>query len=132
MVTSRAAAPGPDARAVDACPPTSLGSAEHTGGVVGADDHDLYRHGLARAIDSCSDLRVILRASRIEGLSLIVRVDRRSQLSPGELALLNGVEVCRQHHPVSAPRRDRLVLLSASGGGSVRKRSGGGSVVRAR
>jgi two-component system nitrate/nitrite response regulator NarL len=91
---------------------------EHAAGgaitVVLADDSDVYRRGMRRAIEN--DERLALVAEVADGAAALAAI---RELQPDvalldlQMPALDGVEVCRRVHADPPPRSPRFVLLSA-------------------
>jgi two-component system nitrate/nitrite response regulator NarL len=82
--------------------------------VVLADDSDVYRRGMRRAIDN--DARLALVAEVADGAAALAAI---RELQPDvalldlQMPALDGVEVCCRILADPPPRRPRFVLLSA-------------------
>jgi two-component system nitrate/nitrite response regulator NarL len=82
--------------------------------VVLADDSDVYRRGMRRAIEG--DERLALVAEVADGAAALAAI---RELQPDvalldmQMPALDGVEVCRRVHADPPPRPPRFVLLSA-------------------
>lgn len=82
--------------------------------VVLADDSDVYRRGMRRAIEA--DARLALVAEVADGAAALAAI---RELQPDvalldlQMPALNGVEVCCRIQADPPPRRPRLVLVSA-------------------
>ena len=82
--------------------------------VVLADDSDVYRRGMRRAIEA--DVRLALVAEVADGAAALAAI---RELQPDvalldlQMPALDGVEVCRRIKADSPARRTRLVLVSA-------------------
>jgi|GEM_PF-3396263 len=82
--------------------------------VVLADDSDVYRRGMRRAIEA--DARLELVAEVADGAAALAAI---RELQPDvalldlQMPALDGVEVCCRIHADPGPRRPRLVLVSA-------------------
>jgi two-component system nitrate/nitrite response regulator NarL len=91
---------------------------EHAAGgaitVVLADDSDVYRRGMRRAIEN--DERLALVAEVADGAAALAAI---RELQPDvalldlQMPALDGIEVCRRVHADPPPRSPRFVLLSA-------------------
>jgi two-component system nitrate/nitrite response regulator NarL len=101
------AAPGTPAGARPAAP-------DHVVTVVLADDSDVYRRGMRRAIEN--DTRLSLIAEVADGAAALAAI---RELQPDvalldlQMPALDGVEICCRIHADPPPRRPRLVLVSA-------------------
>lgn len=82
--------------------------------VVLADDSDIYRRGMRRAIEG--DDRLALVAEVADGAAALAAI---RELQPDvalldlQMPALDGIEVCRRVQADPPPRRPRFVLLSA-------------------
>ena len=82
--------------------------------VVLADDSDVYRRGMRRAIEA--DARLALVAEVADGaaaLAAIRELQPDVALLDQQMPALDGVEVCRRIQADPPPRRPRFVLVSA-------------------
>jgi two-component system nitrate/nitrite response regulator NarL len=82
--------------------------------VVLADDSDVYRRGMRRAIEA--DARLALVAEVSDGAAALAAI---RELQPDvalldlQMPALDGVEICCRIHADPPPRRPRLVLVTA-------------------
>lgn len=87
---------------------------DHVVTVVLADDSDVYRRGMRRAIEA--DVRLTLVAEVCDGAAALAAI---RELQPDvalldlQMPALDGVEVCCRLQADPPPRRPRLVLVSA-------------------
>jgi two-component system, NarL family, nitrate/nitrite response regulator NarL len=82
--------------------------------VVIADDHPLYRDGLARAIRS--DPRLSLAAVAADGLTALALIEEfEPDVALLDLSMpgLDGISVCARVNSCRPPLRTRVILLSA-------------------
>jgi len=82
--------------------------------VVLADDSDVYRRGMRRAIEA--DARLSLVAEVADGAAALAAIrEHRPDVALLDLQMpaLDGVEVCCRIHADPTPHRTRLVLVSA-------------------
>ena len=82
--------------------------------VVIADDHPLYRDGLARAIASRSDLRLVGKAGDGEAAATLI-AGRQPDVAVLDVRMprLDGIELCAQLTALGPRFRTRVILLSA-------------------
>jgi two-component system nitrate/nitrite response regulator NarL len=82
--------------------------------VVFADDHPLFRDGLARALSAHVRLELVGEAAEgVRALELIQELEPDLALLDLKMPGLDGLEVCRAVAAGSPPLRTRVVLLSA-------------------
>lgn len=82
--------------------------------VVIADDSDVYRRGMRRAIEA--DARLALVAEVCDGAAALAAIREHqpdAALLDLQMPALDGVEVCRRLQADPPARRPRLVLVSA-------------------
>jgi CheY-like chemotaxis protein len=82
--------------------------------VVLADDSDVYRRGMRRAIEA--DARLTLVAEVSDGAAALAAIREHrpdAALLDLQMPALDGVEVCRRLQADPPARRPRLVLVSA-------------------
>lgn len=82
--------------------------------VVIADDHPLYRDGVARAIAEQPDLDLVGQAADGWGtIFLIKKLEPDIALVDLKMPGVDGIELCSRLRAVDPPPRTRVVLLSA-------------------
>jgi two-component system, NarL family, nitrate/nitrite response regulator NarL len=82
--------------------------------VVIADDHPLYRDGVARAISDQAELELVGQAADGWGaLFLIKKLEPDVALVDLKMPGVSGIELCARLRAVDPPPRTRVVLLSA-------------------
>jgi two-component system nitrate/nitrite response regulator NarL len=82
--------------------------------VVLADDSDVYRHGMRRAIEADARLKLVAEVSDgAAALAAIRELQPDVALLDLQMPALDGVAVCCRLQADPPPRRPRLVLVSA-------------------
>lgn len=82
--------------------------------VVLADDHELFRAGLARAIAAHPELELVAQASTgIEALAAIQKFDPDVALVDVRMPGIDGLDVCDRVASHQPPLRTRIVLVTA-------------------
>lgn len=87
---------------------------DHVVTVVLADDSDVYRRGMRRAIEN--DSRLALVAEVTDGAAALAAIREHQPdvaLLDLQMPALDGVEICCRIQADPPPRRPRLVLVSA-------------------
>ena len=88
--------------------------------VLVADDHPLFRRGVARAIARNPMLRLVAEAQDgAEAIELIDALDPDVAVLDHRMPELTGVEVCARLHARDEPPRTALLLLSAFEDGEI-------------
>jgi len=82
--------------------------------VVIADDHPLYRDGVARAISETPDLQLVGQAADGWGAFFLIK-KLRPDVALVDLKMpgVDGIELCSRLRETRPPSRTRVVLLSA-------------------
>jgi two-component system nitrate/nitrite response regulator NarL len=88
--------------------------------VVLADDHALFRRGMARAIERHPNLRLVAQAGDgREALELVEALQPDVAVLDHRMPHLTGVEVCARLHDAPEPPATAVLLLSAFEDGDI-------------
>jgi two-component system, NarL family, nitrate/nitrite response regulator NarL len=82
--------------------------------VVFAEDHELFRAGMARAIAAHPELELVAEASNgVDALDAIERLNPHVALIDVRMPGMDGLELCRSVADHDPPLRTRVVLVTA-------------------